>query len=50
VQSGAAAYTPRGGVYVPSAPALVGIGAAASSRAVAATPHTFRGTSADPFH
>ena len=50
VQSGATAYTPRGGVYVPSAPALVGIGAAASSRAVAATPHTFRGTSADPFH
>ena len=43
VQSGGTAYTPRGGLYVPSAPALVGLGTAASSRAVAATPHTFRG-------
>jgi len=43
VQGGATAYTPRGGLYVPSTPALVGLGAAASSRAVAATPHTFRG-------
>ena len=43
VQSGGTAYTPRGGLYVPSAPALVGLGTAASSQAVAATPHTFRG-------
>ena len=43
VQGGVTTYTPRGGLYVPSAPALVGIGTAASSRAVAATPHTFRG-------
>lgn len=43
VQGGGAAYTPRGGLYVPSAPALVGLGATASSKAVAATPHTFRG-------
>lgn len=43
VQSGGTSYTPRGGIYVPSRPALVGVGAAASGRAVAATPHTFRG-------
>ncbi len=45
VRSGGTAYTPRGGLYVPSAPALVGLGTAtaANSRAVAATPHTFRG-------
>jgi hypothetical protein len=43
VQGGGTAYTSRGGLYVPSAPALVGLGTAASSRAVAATPHTFRG-------
>ncbi len=43
VQGGGTAYTPRGGLYVPSRPALVGLGAAASSRAVAATPHTFWG-------
>lgn len=45
VRGGGTAYTPRGGLYVPSAPALVGLGTAtaASSRAVAATPHTFRG-------
>jgi hypothetical protein len=43
VQGGGTAYTSRGGLYVPSAPALVGLGTAASSRAVAATGHTFRG-------
>ena len=44
MQGGGTAYTPRGGLYVPTAPALVGLGTAtASSRAVAATPHTFRG-------
>lgn len=43
VQGGGTAYTPRGGLYVPSTPALVVLGTAASSRAVAATPHTFRG-------
>jgi hypothetical protein len=45
VQTSTQAYTPRGGFYVPSAPALVGIGAGVTTRtpAVAATPHTFRG-------
>lgn len=46
VRTGAHGYTPRGGLYVPSKPALVGIGTgltARSSAAVAATPHTFRG-------
>jgi len=43
VRGGGTAYTPRGGLYVPSTPALVGLGTAATSRAVAATPHTFRG-------
>ena len=43
VRGGGTAYTPRGGLYVPSAPALVGLGTAASSRAVTAMPHTFRG-------
>ncbi len=43
VQGGGTAYTPRGGLYVPSKPALVGLGTAAASRPVAATPHTFRG-------
>jgi hypothetical protein len=45
VQTGSTAYTQRGRLYVPSAPALVGVGSAATaaSRTVAATPHTFRG-------
>lgn len=43
VRGGGTAYTPRGGLYVPSTPSLVGLGTASSSRAVAATPHTFRG-------
>jgi hypothetical protein len=43
VQSGSTAYTPHGGLYVPSAPALIGVGTAASGRAAASTPHTFRG-------
>jgi len=43
VQYGAQGYTPRGGLYVPSAPALVGIGAAGTVTGVAASPHTFRG-------
>jgi hypothetical protein len=43
VQQGTTGYTPRGGLYVPCAPALVGIGAAVASRAAAASPHTFRG-------
>jgi hypothetical protein len=43
VQNGSPAYTHRGGLYVPSAPVLVGTGLALASRAVAATPHTFRG-------
>jgi hypothetical protein len=45
VQAGGTAYTPRGGLYVPSAPALVGLAATASTKAVAAAPHTFRGDS-----
>lgn len=45
VRTGTHAYSPRGGLYVPSAPALVGIGTGLAARtpAVAATPHTFRG-------
>lgn len=43
VQAGSHAYTPRGGLYVPSAPALVGIGAAMAAPAVPASSHTFRG-------
>lgn len=43
VQGGSNAYTRRGGLYVPSTPALVGVGTAAAGRAAAATPHTFRG-------
>lgn len=45
VQSGSTAYTQRGGLYVPSAPALIGAGTTASSRAAASTPHTFMGDS-----
>ena len=43
VPAGTNAYTPRGGLYVPSTPALVGIGSSMASRPAAATPHTFRG-------
>lgn len=43
VRGGWNAYTRRGGLYVPSTPALVGVGTSAASRAVAANPHTFRG-------
>ncbi len=45
VQAGGTAYTPRGGLYVPSTPALVGFGTVTSGRAVAGAPHTFRGDS-----
>ncbi len=44
VRNSEQSYTPRGGVYVPSAPKLVGIGTAASAAApAAARPHTFMG-------
>ncbi|MGI4763799.1 MAG: nucleotidyltransferase domain-containing protein [Janthinobacterium lividum] len=44
VRTGTQAYSKKQGVYVPSAPAIIGLGsAAASSKAIAATPHTFRG-------
>ena len=48
VRNAAQAYTPRGGLYVPSAPALVGVGSGAAAVAVAAAPavarpHTFMG-------
>ena len=45
VRAGGQAYSPRGGLYVPSAPAIIGVGTAAAVRspAVAASPHTFRG-------
>ncbi len=41
-QSGQA-YTPRGGLYVPSAPRIIGTGAASLSAPAAARPHTFMG-------
>ncbi|MGT2481574.1 hypothetical protein ACU4GR_28215 [Methylobacterium oryzae CBMB20] len=43
VQSGLHAYTPRGGLYVPSRPALVGVGGAAAAAPARASAHTFRG-------
>lgn len=43
VQDGSTAYTQRGGLYVPSAPALVGARSAVATPAVLSTPHTFRG-------
>ncbi len=41
IKHGGQGYTPRGGLYVPSAPALVGIGSAATP--ATARPHTFMG-------
>ena len=43
VQSGLHAYTPRGGLYVPSRPALVGVGGAAAAAPARASAPTFRG-------
>ena len=43
VQTGLHAYTPRGGLYVPSRPALVGVGGAAAAAPARASAHTFRG-------
>ena len=43
VRDGAHAYTPRGGLYVPSRPALVGIGGAVMAAPAPAVAHTFRG-------
>lgn len=43
VQAGSHAYTPRGGLYVPSRPALVGIGGTAAAEPARASTHTFRG-------
>ena len=44
VKNGSVFYTKQGRLFVPSSPAIVGLGAAApSARAVAATAHTFRG-------
>jgi hypothetical protein len=45
VRTGGHAYSPGGGLYVPSAPAIVGAstGLLARTPAVAASPHTFRG-------
>lgn len=43
VRNGAVSYSPRGGLYVPSRPALVAATTVPGVRAVAATPHTFRG-------
>jgi hypothetical protein len=44
IQAASQSYTPKGGIYVPSAPRLVGVGAAAAVSAPAlARPHTFMG-------
>lgn len=44
IQAAAQSYTPKGGLYVPSAPRLVGVGAAAAvSSPVLARPLTFMG-------
>ncbi len=44
VQSGEHAYTSRGRLYVPSRPALIGLGGATAATAPArAVAHTFRG-------
>lgn len=43
VKVGSHAYTPRGNLYVPSRPALVGIGGAAVAAPARASAHTFRG-------
>ncbi|GJD87295.1 hypothetical protein BHAOGJBA_0795 [Methylobacterium hispanicum] len=43
VQSGSHAYTSRGSLYVPSRPALIGLGGAAATVPARAVAHTFRG-------
>jgi hypothetical protein len=44
VQGGSVTYTRQGGLFIPGAPALAGVGSmAATGRVAAATPHTFRG-------
>ncbi|KQO66495.1 MULTISPECIES: nucleotidyltransferase domain-containing protein [Methylobacterium] len=43
IRHSAQAYTPRGALYVPSAPRIIGAGAASASMPAAARAHTFMG-------